>query len=139
MARCDHRRLCRVKNMFAMYFRYIASIFLTLHKRLWCDQVNGHVHCFVFMIFFKFYFRLVYYCLELRQISSLPWQSFFVIFIISWATRLMIMYRLQVQKNVAGVCLKTWNITLFKKKICTPISFLRHIFLYFVFKKICTL
>ena len=34
-----HRRLCIVKNMLAMYlkyyFRYIASIFLTLHKRLW--------------------------------------------------------------------------------------------------------
>jgi hypothetical protein len=32
-----HRRLCRVKNMLAMYlkyFRYIANIFLTLHKGL---------------------------------------------------------------------------------------------------------
>jgi hypothetical protein len=39
-----HRRLCRVKNMLAMYlkwyFRYIASIFLTLHKRL-CLKVNN--------------------------------------------------------------------------------------------------
>ena len=38
-----HRRLCRVKKMLAMYlkyFRYIANIFFTLHKRLWitvCD------------------------------------------------------------------------------------------------------
>ena len=35
----SHRHLCRVKNILAMYlkydfFRYIASIFLTLHKRL---------------------------------------------------------------------------------------------------------
>ena len=43
----NHRRLCRVKNMLAMYlkyhfiyFRYIASICLTLHRRLWSNLVK---------------------------------------------------------------------------------------------------
>ena len=43
-----HRCLCRVKNMLAMYlryhFRYIVSIFLTLHKHLWATlQIDIHV------------------------------------------------------------------------------------------------
>ena len=39
-----HRRLCRVKNMLAMYLKYHSEIFLTLHKRLWSTEVGSSIN-----------------------------------------------------------------------------------------------
>ena len=82
----NHRRLCRVKNMVAMYlkyFRYIASIFLTLHKRLCSNRAH-----FIWVHFEKLY--------------SFIWARFFVF---HWGARFSTSYI-----SIGHICIQVYVI-----------------------------
>ena len=61
--RFNHRRMCRVKNMLAMG---IASIFLTLHKRLWFN-VQANL-CMLF-------YRMFLLSLEIQSLATILTQN----------------------------------------------------------------